>query len=106
MSLMLKPLLAHKRLARDYHDTFSTDHGKRVLHNLMMRSRMGKTTFSENSHELAFNEGQRAAVLVILEMMHINNDPEALNKEIENARPNAYDSDDWASCWRSTTLWW
>ena len=94
MSLMLKPLLAHKKLARDYYDTFSSPHGKKVLHNLMMRSRMGKTTFSENSHELAFNEGQRATVLIILEMMHINNDPAALNKEIENARPDAYDTDD------------
>lgn len=53
-----------------YRRTFSTDDGQRVLDDLMRRFSFSATTFiSGDPHTSAFNEGQRAAVLLIVRML-------------------------------------
>ena len=53
-----------------YRRTFNTDDGQKVLDDLMKRFSFGATTFvSGDPHTSAFNEGQRAAVLLITRML-------------------------------------
>ena len=60
--------LEELRLA--YRRTFNTDDGQRVLDDLMKRFSFAATTFiSGDPHTSAFNEGQRAAVLLIVRML-------------------------------------
>lgn len=60
--------LAELKLA--YRRTFNTDDGQQVLADLKKRSSFEATTFvSGDPHTSAFNEGQRAAVLLIVRML-------------------------------------
>ena len=60
--------LAELRLA--YRRVFNTDDGQKVLADLKKRSSFEATTFvSGDPHTSAFNEGQRAAVLLIVRML-------------------------------------
>lgn len=52
-----------------YRRTFNTEDGARVLGDLKSRFGYETTTFSDNPYETAFNEGQRAAVLLIVRML-------------------------------------
>ncbi len=52
-----------------YRRTFNTEDGVRVLGDLKSRFGYETTTFSDNPYETAFNEGQRAAVLLIVRML-------------------------------------
>jgi len=53
-----------------YRRTFNTPDGKIVLDDLQKRFSFGATTFvSGDPHASAFNEGQRAAVLLIARML-------------------------------------
>jgi hypothetical protein len=52
-----------------YRRTFNTDDGARVLSDLKTRFGFEATTFSGDPYETAFNEGQRAAVLLIVRML-------------------------------------
>jgi hypothetical protein len=53
-----------------YRRTFNTDDGKQVLDDLMKRFSFNATTFvSGDPHTSSFNEGQRAAVLLIVRML-------------------------------------
>lgn len=53
-----------------YRRTFNTDDGQKVLDDLMKRFSFGATTFvSGDPYASAFNEGQRAAVLLITRML-------------------------------------
>lgn len=52
-----------------YRRTFNTEDGARVLSDLKSRFGYETTTFSDNPYETAFNEGQRAAVLLIVRML-------------------------------------
>jgi hypothetical protein len=53
-----------------YRRTFNTDDGQRVLADLKRRASFDATTFvSGDPHTSAFNEGQRAAVLLIVRML-------------------------------------
>ena len=66
-------MMDNKRLADlklAYRRTFNTDDGQKVLDDLMRRFSFGATTFvSGDPHTSAFNEGQRAAVLLIARML-------------------------------------
>jgi hypothetical protein len=66
-------MMNHKQveeLKLAYRRTFSTDDGQRVLDDLMRRFSFSATTFiSGDPHTSAFNEGQRAAVLLIVRML-------------------------------------
>jgi hypothetical protein len=52
-----------------YRRTFNTEDGDRVLSDLKTRFGFEATTFSGDPYETAFNEGQRAAVLLIVRML-------------------------------------
>lgn len=52
-----------------YRRTFNTDDGAQVLNDLKTRFGFEATTFSGDPYETAFNEGQRAAVLLIVRML-------------------------------------
>jgi len=66
--MMNQKQLAELRLA--YRRVFNTDDGQKVLADLKKRSSFDATTFvSGDPHTSAFNEGQRAAVLLIVRML-------------------------------------
>ena len=52
-----------------YRRTFNTEDGEKVLRDIKSRFGYETTTFSDNPYETAFNEGQRAAVLLIVRML-------------------------------------
>ena len=52
-----------------YRRTFNNEDGVRVIKDLKTRFGCETTTFSDNPYETAFNEGQRAAVLLIVRML-------------------------------------
>jgi hypothetical protein len=52
-----------------YRRTFNNEDGARVIKDLKTRFGYETTTFSDNPYETAFNEGQRAAVLLIVRML-------------------------------------
>jgi len=67
--------------AIDYQMTFSTPHGKRVLHDLMKWGHVLHPTFKKDPHETAFQEGERHMVLRLLTVLKTN--VEALNEHID-----------------------
>lgn len=52
-----------------YRRTFNNDDGQQVLSDLKKRFAFETTTFSGDPYQSAFNEGQRAAVLLIVRML-------------------------------------
>jgi hypothetical protein len=52
-----------------YRRTFNSDDGQEVLSDLKKRFAFETTTFSGDPYQSAFNEGQRAAVLLIVRML-------------------------------------
>jgi hypothetical protein len=59
--------------ADDYKKTFESPYGRRVLMDLMKHSCMLHSTFnptSQNPYDMAFKEGMRNLVLVILNQLH------------------------------------
>ena len=59
-----------------YRRTFNTDDGEIVLSDLKARFGFETTTYSDNPYNSAFNEGQRAAVLLIVRMLTEGKEPE------------------------------
>lgn len=74
--LMKRPILIAK-----YQSLFKTHDGKSVLYDLMKGNFIMRSTFHENPHVMAFQEGQREAILRILKTLKI--DHEKMAKEIE-----------------------
>ena len=70
-----------KQLQDDYKAAFSTENGKRVLKDLERLCFIHGVTFSVNPHVTSFNEGKRAVVIQIQNM--ISMDIEQLRKQIE-----------------------
>ena len=56
-------------LRADAKIVFNTNEGVRILQDLEARFGVHQTTFSQDSHETAFREGQRSAVLFDLNLM-------------------------------------
>lgn len=62
----------------DYRQTFGTDHGKRVLADILRRARVVQSSYAgADTHATAFAEGRRRVGLEIIET--INRDPEAVD---------------------------
>ena len=62
------------QLREDYKITFGSDQGKKVLNDLEKRCHEFATTFSKDSYETAFFEGQRSILIFIKAMIkNINN---------------------------------
>lgn len=68
-------------LTADYQATFSTEHGKRVLQDLMKKGGMLDSNFVPNdSYGTAYNEGARSLVIHILKLLKL--DVKRLHKTI------------------------
>jgi hypothetical protein len=52
-----------------YRRTFNTEDGTQVLNDLKKRFSFESTTFTGDPYQSSFNEGQRAAVLLIVRML-------------------------------------
>lgn len=78
-------LVNKRRLAKvqDYQKTFQSDHGRRVLYDLIDAHGVMATNFHENPNVLAAREGERGVVLRILAILKTDN--EQLRKLIEEA---------------------
>ena len=59
-----------------YRRTFNTEDGNKVLSDLKARFGFETTTYSDNPYNSAFNEGQRATVLLIVRMLTEGKEPE------------------------------
>jgi hypothetical protein len=71
----------------DYQRTFSTESGKRVLHDLMVECHVLGSSFSKDPSLMAFKEGEKNVMLRIMKLLNINiNEIEEHIKEIENDR--------------------
>jgi len=78
-----KELKKRAAVIRAYRNTFTSVSGKIVLKDLMQTHYMLSTSFSSSdSHETAFNEGERNVVIRILQKITVN--PNDLLKHIEN----------------------
>ena len=64
-----------EELKLSYRRTFNTEDGGKVLSDLKTRFGFEATTFSGDPYETAFNEGQRAAVLLIVRMLSDEKEP-------------------------------
>jgi len=69
-------------LIEAYKSVFSTEQGKKVLMDLMMKGSMLDTTFSSELNKVLFAEGRRSLVLYILS--NIDTDPLALREYMTN----------------------
>jgi hypothetical protein len=58
-----------EELKLTYRRTFNTEDGERVLSDLKSRFGFEATTFTGDPYQTAFNEGQRAALLLIVRML-------------------------------------
>ena len=58
-----------KELKLAYRRTFNTEDGNKVLSDLKVRFGFETTTYTDNPYNSAFNEGQRATVLLIVRML-------------------------------------
>lgn len=65
-----------EELKLSYRRVFNTDDGEVVLRDLKSRFGFETTTFSGDPYETAFNEGQRAAVLLIVRMLSEGKEPQ------------------------------
>ena len=72
----------------NYQRTFQSEHGKKVLHDLMKSSLMITTTFDDDPYRTAFNEGQRALVMRIL--LTINVDPNQMEELLKMGQSEAH----------------
>ena len=59
-----------------YRRTFNTEDGEQVLSDLKKRFSFEATTFSVDPYQSAFNEGQRAALLLIVRMLSDEKEPQ------------------------------
>lgn len=63
----------------DYRMTFGTDHGRRVLADILRRARVVQSSYAgADTHATAFAEGRRRVGLEIIET--VNRDPEAVDR--------------------------
>lgn len=65
---------AERQVIIDYQKTFGSEHGSRVLGDLMEHCGMMRSSFQGEKHplEMAFREGERAVVLMILDKLEID----------------------------------
>ena len=64
-----------KQLKENYQQVFSTDEGKQVLSDLEKRCHYHTSTnVKGDSHESAYQEGQRSILLFIKQMLQTNKD--------------------------------
>lgn len=72
---------------QDYQKTFSTEHGKRVLYDLIKEHHMMTPMMPADAFNLALKEGERNVVLRILTIIKTN--PEKLDQLLKRSVENA-----------------
>lgn len=73
-----------KKRKDDYKTVFSSAAGERVLADLMGQFHVGRSShMSGDSHETAFREGERHAVLHVLDMIGMRSEPTWLNDKLD-----------------------
>ncbi len=72
-----------KKIISSYCLTFNSEHGQKVLQD-MIDSYMGQTYVRADSHHSAFNEGERAVVLGILDLLRIGNTGQTTEITVES----------------------
>ena len=65
-----------EKLKLAYRRTFNTEDGEQVMSDLKKRFSFETTTFSGDPYQSAFNEGQRATVLLIARMLSDEKEPQ------------------------------
>jgi DNA-binding GntR family transcriptional regulator len=85
----MEAAMQRKRIVRtqDYHQTFTSEHGNRVLLDMMNRHYVLSSCFSSDALEMARREGERNVILRI--MQSLKADPEQLAKLIREADDHA-----------------
>ena len=78
------------QLDADYVAVFSTEHGERVLRDLMSGCYFWQNTCEESTHKTAFNEGRRNVVLEILD--HVRPNKMSLQEVAEEYNESLTDS--------------
>lgn len=68
---MIQEIKERKQL---YQNVFESPDGKKVLEEISRYAFVHKTTYNDNPHRMAFNEGQRSILLHIQSMMKIDID--------------------------------
>tara|TARA_R100000995_G_scaffold28663_2_gene12649 strand:+ start:537 stop:749 length:213 start_codon:yes stop_codon:yes gene_type:complete len=63
-------------LKATYKSVLNSDDGLRVMNDLSSRFGLWKTSYTPNSDETAFREGQRDVVLFLLNMINENKKPQ------------------------------
>jgi len=59
-----------KELIKTYKRVFESSDGQEILEDLKKRCNVHSTSFSKDSHETAFREGQRSVALLIEQMLN------------------------------------
>lgn len=85
-------LFKRKALERDYHETFGTEHGKRVLSHIMRVSGLTKPVFHTDEKSQDRDVGARRLAFSIYRMVHTSGAhttqlEEEIRKELENEHP-------------------
>ena len=80
-------LAAELQTLQDYHDTFGTPHGKRVLENLKNRGHYNEIINCDDPIILAIVTGERNTVLHILQALKIDPTKTRQIKAEENQHP-------------------
>lgn len=70
----------------DYKQVFGTEHGKRVLYDLVKTHNVLNSTFDKDPATFAFKEGERNVVLRILTLLNV--DTVQLQNIIEKGKQN------------------
>lgn len=68
--------LSAKQISQVYRNVFGTIDGQLVLEDLKFRCHVYVPSFEPDSHQTAFNEGQRSVVLTIESQMRPDNEEE------------------------------
>lgn len=75
---------AEEQRVRDYLATFSSDHGARVLADLVVKGHVLESTLVPEAHIFAFREGERNLVLEILRMLSLK--PDQVRKVVDDVQ--------------------
>ena len=75
---------AQKKRKEDYRTVFNSPAGMRVLRDMMSTFHMGRSSHAPGDpYETSFREGERHAVLHILDMLGQRSDPEWLTESLD-----------------------
>lgn len=72
---------------KDYQRTFNSEHGQRVLYDMMNEHYFMRSSFDPNPYEMAFREGQKNVILRVMTILKL--DLVKIKEKIEGAEQHA-----------------